>query len=38
VPSEEKISQPEYEVCDDHFLLIEADFLQFSEDLQYGMS
>ena len=37
VPSEEKISQPEYEVCDDYFFL-EIDFLQFSKDLQYSMS
>ena len=38
VPSEEKISQPEYEVCDDYFLLRKIDFLQFSKDLQYSMS
>jgi hypothetical protein len=30
VPSEKKISQPEYEVCDDYFFL-EANLLQFPE-------
>jgi hypothetical protein len=29
VPSEEKISQPEYEVCDDYMFFLEADFLKF---------
>ena len=39
VPSEEKISQPEYEVCDDYLIFfLEIDFLQFSKDLQYSMS
>jgi hypothetical protein len=37
VPSEEKISQPEYEVCDDYMFFLEADFLKFWEDLQCGM-
>jgi hypothetical protein len=38
VPSEEKISQPEYEVCDDYFnFFLETDFLQFSEDFQYSI-
>ena len=37
VPSEEKISQPEYEVLMTIFFL-ETDFLQFSKDLQYSMS
>ena len=37
VPSEEKISQPEYEVCDDYFLLRNR-FFTISKDLQYSMS